>query len=99
MQDTASAWLLATLGGKSPVLVTLMQTASSLPFFLFALPAGAMADVLDRRRLLLSAQTWRFVVAALLAICSLTGNVSAEIFGRNSPKAPRLIVHELVYRL
>jgi MFS family permease len=79
MQDTASAWLLAILGGKSPVLVTLMQTASSLPFFLFALPGGAMADVLDRRRLLVVAQTWRFVVAAALAILSLFGGVTAEV--------------------
>ncbi|OAI40788.1 hypothetical protein AYO41_05575, partial [Verrucomicrobia bacterium SCGC AG-212-E04] len=79
MQDTASAWLLAILGGKSPVLVTLMQAASSLPFFLFALPAGAMADVLDRRRLLLVAQGWRFAIAVTLAACSLLGAITPEI--------------------
>ena len=40
----------------SPLLVALLQTAESLPIFLLALPAGALADVVDRRRLLLGTQ-------------------------------------------
>jgi len=37
----------------SPIFVALVQAASNLPLFLLALPAGALADVVDRRRLLL----------------------------------------------
>jgi MFS family permease len=62
---TAAAWLMATLS-PSPLLVSLMQTAASLPFFVLALPAGALADVVDRRRLLLLTQYWMVIAAAAL---------------------------------
>src|SRR5258705_8858831 len=55
MHDTAGVWTMATLTA-SPTLVTLMQTMSSLPLFLFGLPAGALADILDRRKLIIAAQ-------------------------------------------
>ncbi len=51
----------------SPLLIALMQTATSLPVFLVGLPAGALADIVDRRRLLLFWQAWMLVVALLLA--------------------------------
>lgn len=73
MHDVGAAWLMTTLAPNSPILVALMQVASSLPFFLLALPAGAMsmtsfanADVIDRRKMLLWTQTWMLLVAALL---------------------------------
>jgi predicted MFS family arabinose efflux permease len=50
-----------------------MQTATSLPFFLLALPAGALADVVDRRRLLLAMQGWMMVAAAVLGSVTLAG--------------------------
>lgn len=65
MQNTASAWLMTSLA-PSPLMVSLVQTATTLPLFLLALPAGALADVLDRRRLLLLTQSWMIVAAAAL---------------------------------
>jgi hypothetical protein len=53
MQTVGAQWLLID---RSPLLVSLVQTASSLPIVVLALPAGAWADVVDRRRLLLGAQ-------------------------------------------
>src|SRR5579885_1168901 len=57
MQNVGGAWLMTDLT-PSPMLVALMQTATSLPIFMAALPAGALADLVDRRRLLIAAQTW-----------------------------------------
>jgi len=50
MNDVAAAWLMTTLT-TSPVMVALVQTASTLPVFLLGLPSGALADILDRRRI------------------------------------------------
>src|SRR5438132_14293157 len=57
MEEVGEAWLM-TSQTASPLLVALLQTAESLPIFLLALPAGALADVVDRRRLLLLTQAW-----------------------------------------
>src|SRR5262245_46312416 len=51
MQDVGESWLMVSLT-TSPMLVALVETAGSLPIVLLALPAGALADVVDRRRLL-----------------------------------------------
>lgn len=72
LQNVGAAWLMTELT-TSPVLVALVQAATSLPMFLLALPAGALADVFDRRRLLLVAQGWMLAVAALLATLTLAG--------------------------
>src|SRR5260370_18259987 len=50
-QDTAAAWTMNMLG-SSTFLLSLISTVASLPFFLFTLPAGALADMVNRRRLL-----------------------------------------------
>jgi MFS family permease len=55
MQDTAGTWLMTALT-TSPLFIALMQTAATLAVLLFGLPAGAMADIFDRRRLLLFGQ-------------------------------------------
>jgi len=60
----------------SPVLVALVETAGSLPVVLVALPAGALADVVDRRRLLLVMQVWMFVAASAMGILALMGHVT-----------------------
>src|SRR6266508_6117599 len=75
MQNVGAAWLMTTLT-PSPLLVALMQTATSLPVFLVGLPAGALADVIDRRKLLLVTQTWMLLVALVLGVLTWLGLVS-----------------------
>src|SRR5207249_6761416 len=70
--DSAAAWLM-TLLNPSPLMVSLVQAATTLPLFLLALPAGALADIFDRRRILLIAQVWWFVTTALLGVLTITG--------------------------
>ena len=72
MHDVGGVWLMTSLT-PSPIMVALMQTATSLPFFLLALPAGALADVVDRRRILLTTQGWMMAAAAVLGVLTLTG--------------------------
>jgi MFS family permease len=72
MHDVGAVWLMTSLA-PSPIMVALMQTATSLPFFLLALPAGALADIVDRRRLLLLMQEWMLVAAVLLGVLTLMG--------------------------
>src|SRR5258708_721050 len=55
MQNAASGWLMTSLD-PDPFVVSLVQVSASLPMFLFALPAGALADIVDRRRLLVVIQ-------------------------------------------
>ena len=78
MHDLAAGWLMASLS-DSPILVALMQTASNLPIFLVALPAGALADLVDRRRLLLLTQLWMLLVAALLGVLTVMGHTTAWV--------------------
>lgn len=70
---------MTSLAPNSPLLVALMQAAASLPFFLLALPAGAIADVVDRRKLLLLTQSWMLAAAALLGVLTLTQIVNPWI--------------------
>lgn len=70
MHDIAAGWLMTSLS-TSTIMVSLMQTASSLPIFLVALPAGALADLVDRRRLLLITQGWMLITATLLGILTV----------------------------
>jgi MFS family permease len=75
MQSVGAAWLMVSLNA-GPMYVALTQTASALPFFLFALPAGALGDIVDRRRLILFTEIWMASVAITLAIFVLTGFIS-----------------------
>lgn len=70
MQGVGAAWLMVSQGA-GPLLVALTQTASALPFFLVALPAGAVGDIFDRRRVILIAEVWMFSMAALLAALTI----------------------------
>ena len=56
MQNVGAAWAMTSLS-PSPLMVALVQSATSLPVFVVGLPAGAIADIVDRRRLLLVTQT------------------------------------------
>jgi MFS family permease len=72
MHTVAASWLMTTLS-MSPLLVALVQTATTLPVFLLGLPAGAMADMTDRRRMLIFTQSWMLVMAAALGALTLVG--------------------------
>ncbi|WP_400192953.1 MFS transporter [Hymenobacter sp. B81] len=76
MQNVAGVWLVTTLT-TSALLVALMQTATSLPSFLLSMPAGALGDLLDRRRMLLVTQGFMGVVAFGLGTLTLLGEISA----------------------
>ena len=67
LQNTGAGWLMTTLS-PDPLTVSLVQAATILPVFLLALPAGALADIIDRRLFILGTQTWMLLAAMLLAI-------------------------------
>jgi MFS family permease len=67
MYNAASGWLMTSLS-PSPLIVSLVQVANSLPLFLFALPAGALADMLDKRRLILWLEILTTLCSALFAL-------------------------------
>ncbi|HEX3343516.1 MAG TPA: MFS transporter, partial [Polyangiaceae bacterium] len=75
MHDIGESWLMTSLS-PSPLLVALLQSADSLAIFLFALPAGAFADVVDRRRLAIWTQAWLLVGAGLLGVLSVTHHMT-----------------------
>src|SRR5437660_1558222 len=70
MQGVGAAWLMVSQGA-GPLLVALTQTASAFPFFLLALPAGALGDIFDRRKLILTTEVWMFSVAVVLAVLAV----------------------------
>jgi len=72
MNDVAAAWLMTSLT-TSPVMVALVQTASTFPVFLLGLPSGALADIVDRRRYFAVTQLWVSVNALVLAALALAG--------------------------
>ena len=77
MNDVTAAWVMTSLT-TSPVMVALVQTASTLPVFLLGLPSGAMADIIDRRRYFAATQLWVALTALLLATLSLTNCADAR---------------------
>lgn len=78
MQNVAGVWLITTLT-TSTVLVAAMQTATSLPVFLLSVPAGALADLLDRRKILLFTQAFMATAALLLGALTLAGAASSGL--------------------
>ena len=65
-QDVTATWLMNYLGASS-FFLSLMAAAASAPFFVFTLPAGAVADIVNRRALIVSAVLWQGACSALLA--------------------------------
>lgn len=63
----------------SPVLIALVQTATSLPVFFLGLPAGVIADLVERRRLLIVTQTWMLAAAAVLGFTTLAGKTTPAL--------------------
>jgi predicted MFS family arabinose efflux permease len=76
MHDIGAGWLMASLA-PSPIMVALIQTATTLPIFLLAMPAGALSDIVDRRRYLIIIQVWMGLVATTLGALTLTGITTA----------------------
>ena len=71
-QTVGAQWFLTEASGR-PEVIALVQTATSLPVLLLALPAGVLADLVDRRRILLSTQVAMVVVAGALAMVAFAG--------------------------
>ena len=63
----------------SAILISLMSTLSALPFALFTLPAGALADMAERKKILYGTSLWQASVALCLAILALTDSLSPYI--------------------
>jgi len=74
MQNVGAGWLMTQLT-MNPLMVGLVQAAGAVPVFLVILPAGALADMVDRRRFLLLTQGWMVLASATLGILTLTSCV------------------------
>jgi MFS family permease len=72
IQSVGAAWMMTSLGA-SPQVIALVQTSITLPIVLMSLPAGAMADSLDRRLIMMCAQTLMLLTSAGLAVCAWLG--------------------------
>jgi MFS family permease len=66
-QDTAATWMMNRVS-DSPLFLSMMSTVASLPFFFFTLPAGALADMIDRKRMMLVMTVWLAIAAGGLAL-------------------------------
>jgi predicted MFS family arabinose efflux permease len=81
MHDLAAGWFMATLN-PTPAMVALVQAATSLPVCLLALPAGTLADRMDKRRLLIVVQSAMLAAAAFLGMMVLLGKAgTATLLG------------------
>jgi len=78
MHEVGAGWLMTSLSA-SPFNVALVQVAGSAPMFFLALPAGALADIVDKRRYLLGVQLWMAIVAMTLALLTLSGLMSVML--------------------
>ncbi|HTN11597.1 MAG TPA: MFS transporter, partial [Acetobacteraceae bacterium] len=76
MQNTGAGWLMTTLAPDA-LTVSLVQAATILPVFLLALPAGALADTIDKRLFIVGTQSWMLAAAALLAVLTFAGLTGA----------------------
>src|SRR5580658_2040470 len=75
MQTVGAQELMLTLT-TSATLVALIQTAAGLPVMLLAVPAGALGDTLDRRRLLIVSQSFMLIAAVVLAVLAVVGSLT-----------------------
>src|SRR5438128_4664232 len=75
MQNVGAGWLMTQLT-MSPLMVSLVTAATTLPVFLVILPAGAFAYLVDRRRFLLITQSWMVAASAVLGILTLRHEVT-----------------------
>lgn len=78
MHEVGAGWLMTSLA-PTPLMVALVQAATTAPVFLLAIPAGALADIVDRRRHLIVAQTWMMLSASVLGVLTLAGWITAPL--------------------
>jgi MFS family permease len=78
MHEVGAGWLMTSLA-PDPLMVSLVQAATTIPFFLLAIPAGALADIIDRRKYLIATQIWMAGSAAILGTLTLMGLTTAWI--------------------
>ena len=78
MHEVGEGWLMTSLT-SSPLRVALLECADSLAMFLLAIPAGALADVFDRRRLAIVTQVWMLTVATSLGILTFTHRMTPDL--------------------
>jgi MFS family permease len=74
-QDVTATWLMHDLGA-SPFWLSLMASAASAPFFLFTVPAGAIADIVNRRAVIVSAVLWQAAWSVVLALGAFTNLIN-----------------------
>lgn len=72
MHEVGAGWLMTSLA-PTPLMVALVQAATAAPVFLLVLPAGALADIVDRRCYLIASQVWMMLVATILGVLTLAG--------------------------
>lgn len=72
IQSVGAAWMMTSLTNSSEM-VALIQTSTVLPFMLLALWAGAVADNLDRRKVMLAAQSFMLAISAMLTVFAAQG--------------------------
>jgi MFS family permease len=77
MQAVGEGWLMTSLTSSS-LLVALTYAAESIAIVALALPAGALADIVNRRRVLIISQSWMLVMAAILGVLTASGLVSSQ---------------------
>ena len=75
MYSAAAGWLMTSLD-TDPLMVSLVQVAASLPMFLFVLPAGAITDIVDKRRFLIGAESFITLVAIAFAVLVWLGRIT-----------------------
>jgi MFS family permease len=75
IQSVGASWMMTSLAA-SPQMIALVQASTTLPIMLLSLWAGAVADNLDRRRVMLAAQSFMLVVSVALAVCAWMGLLS-----------------------
>jgi len=78
MYNAATGWLMVSLDAN-PLIVSLVQVATSLPMFLFALPAGVLADIVDKRKFLIALEGATTLVSALFAGLVGLGHVTPVV--------------------
>lgn len=78
MHDVGAGWLMTSLS-PDPLMIALVQAATTLPMFALALPAGALADIFDRRKLLVVGQLFALLATVLLALTTFGGITTAWV--------------------
>ncbi len=78
MNDVAAAWKMTTLT-TMPIWVAAVQSAATLPMLLLGLPSGALADILNRKKLLLATQLWVATISALLCAAMFLDQITPPL--------------------